>query len=232
MNAPAWRSLLFVPVVSERFVAKAHTRGADAIILDLEDSIAPGEKAAARAALPSAAKTITQAGTDVTVRINRPVELAVPDIAAAVCEEVKALMVPKVMGAEHVELLSEVVATQELVKGLPIGHTRFIAVVETAKALSNLVAIAQANPRVMALGLGSEDLCTELDAQPGGDSLYPFSMQVVAAARGAGIAPFGAVGQFADFSDPDGYRAGLRRSRGLGFSMTACIHPSQVPIIN
>lgn len=231
-NLPTWRSLLFVPTIAERFVAKAHTRGADVIILDLEDSIAPTEKEAARAALPGAAAQVGQAGAEVCVRINRPLELAVPDIAAAVMPAVTALMVPKVMGPEHVKLLSEVVMAREQALGLPPGHTRFIAVVETPQALPHLAAIAGADPRIVALGLGAEDLSTELEAVPGADLLYHFGMMVVAAARGAGILPFGSVGAFADFKDLEGYRESLRRSRRLGFACTACIHPLHVPIIN
>ena len=232
MTLPTWRSLLFVPATAERFVAKAHTRGADVIILDLEDSIPPPEKEAARAALPQAAATIHGAGTEVCVRINRPLELAVPDIAAAIMPQVTALMLPKVMGAEHVKLLSEVVAVREAALGLPNGHTRFLAVVETPQALPNLVAIAGADPRMAALGVGSEDLSTELEAVPGADMLYHFGMMAVAAARGAGILPLGSVGAFADFRDLEGYRASLQRSRKLGFATAACIHPAHVPIIN
>ncbi len=231
-NLPTWRSLLFVPVTAERFVAKAHTRGADVIILDLEDSVAPAEKDAARAALPAAAAQVGQAGAEVCVRINRPLELAVPDIAAAVMPAVTALMLPKVMGPEHVKLLSEVVTAREQALGLPLGHTRFIGVVETPQALPHLAAIAGADPRMVALGLGVEDLSTELEAVPGADLLYHFGMMVVAAARGAGILPFGSIGPFADFNDLEGYRESLRRSRRLGFACTACIHPLHVPIIN
>lgn len=232
MTLPTWRSLLFVPATAERFVARAHTRGADVIILDLEDSIPPPEKAAARAALPGAAALIHAAGNEVAVRINRALELAIPDIAAAVMPQVTALMLPKVMGAEHIKLLSEVVAVREAALGLPIGHTRFIGIVETPQALPNLVAIAGADPRMAALGVGSEDLSTELEAVPGADMLYHFGMMAVAAARGAGILPLGSVGAFADFNDLEGYRASLRRSRRLGFACTACIHPLHVPIIN
>lgn len=232
MAAPNWRSLLFVPATAEKFVARAHTRGADVIILDLEDSIPPEGKAAARAALPAAAKQVGQAGADVCVRINRPLEMSVPDIAAAVMPEVSVLMLPKVMGAEHVRLLSEVVAVREAALGLPVGHTRFIGVVETPQALPNLVAIAGADPRMAALGVGSEDLSTELEAVPGADSLYVFGMMCVAAARGAGILPMGSIGAFADFSDLGAYRESLRRSRRLGFGCASCIHPAQVPIIN
>jgi citrate lyase subunit beta/citryl-CoA lyase len=227
-----WRSLLFVPVTSGRFVAKAHERGADVIILDLEDSIAPGEKNAARAALPSAAASVGQAGATVCVRINRPLEMSIQDIAAAVMPEVSVLMLPKVMGPEHVRLLGEVVAVREAALGLPQGHVRFIGVIETPEALPALPAIAGADPRMAAIGIGIEDLCTELEAEPGADAIYVFGMQVVAAARGAGILPMGSVGTFADFSDPEAYRASLRRSRRLGYGCASCIHPSQVPIIN
>ena len=229
---PAWRSLLFVPTTAERFVAKAHERGADVIILDLEDSIPPAEKQAARAALPAAAARVGQAGAEVAVRINRPLELAVADIAAAVMPLVTALMLPKVMGPEHVRLLSEVVAAREAALGLPGGHTRFIALVETPQALPQLAAIAGADPRMAAIGLGVEDLAMELEASPGADMLYPYGMMLVAAARGAGILPMCSIGAFADFSDLEAYRAGLRRSRRLGFACAACIHPSQVPIVN
>ena len=131
---PNWRSLLFVPVTSERFLSKAHTRGADAIILDLEDSILPARKAAARAALPAAVPRVAQGGADVVVRINRPLDLAVADIAASVMPGVAALMLPKVMGPEHVRLLAELVTDREAALGLPIGHTRFLALIELSRS--------------------------------------------------------------------------------------------------
>ncbi len=232
MAAPNWRSLLFVPATAEKFVAKAHTRGADVVILDLEDSIPPAEKLAARAALPAAVKTVGQAGGAVCVRINRQLELAVPDIEAAVIPGVSVLMLPKVMGAEHIKLLSEVVAVREAAVGIPVGQTRFIALVETPAALANLNAIAAADPRMAAMGVGSEDLATELEAVPGADAMYVFAMMNIAACRAAGILPLGSVGAFADFSDLDGYRTSLQRSRKLGFGCAACIHPLHVPIIN
>ena len=231
-NPNSWRSLLFIPAVADRFVAKAHMRGADVIILDLEDSIPPSEKDAARAALPGAAKAIAAHGQEICVRINRPLELAVPDIAAAIMPEVSALMLPKVMGPEHIKLLSEVVAARETALGMPIGHTRFIGVVETPDALPALHAIALADPRMAALGVGSEDLSTELEAVPGADSLYVYGMMAVAAARAARILPLGSIGVFADFSDLDAYRTSLRRSRALGFGCAACIHPAQVAVVN
>ena len=229
---PPWRSLLYVPVIQERFVARAHERGADVVILDLEDSVPLEAKPAAREGLAAAATSAGQAGAAICVRINRPLDMAVADIAAAVMPDVTALLLPKLMGPEHVRLLSELVTAREAALGLPAGHTRFIGAVETPAALPHLAGIASADPRMVALGLGSEDLSTEMEAQPSADLLYPLGLMLVAAARGAGILPMGSVGPFADFSDLEAYRAGLRRSRRLGFACASCIHPTQVPIIN
>src|ERR671937_1709529 len=112
-----WRSLLYVPVTSERFVAKAHTRGADAIILELEDAVAPSEKARARGLVAEAAASVSQGGADVLVRINRPWRLAVRDVEAAVGPGVRGLVLPKVDSAEHVLALAESAADVEQERG-------------------------------------------------------------------------------------------------------------------
>jgi citrate lyase subunit beta/citryl-CoA lyase len=229
---PSWRSLLFVPVTEERFIAKAHLRGADGIILDLEDAILPAHKEAARAAVAAAVPRVGQGGAAVVVRINRPLELALPDIEASVMPGVAALMLPKVMGPEHIRLLSEVVAVREAALGMPVGQTRFLALVETPEALPHLFAIAAADPRMAAMSVGGEDLATELGAVPSADSMYVWGMQGVAAARAAGILPMGSMGSLAKIDDLEAYRAGLRRGRGLGFATASCIHPAHVPIIN
>lgn len=229
---PAWRSLLFVPVTAERFIAKAHTRGADGIILDLEDAILPAHKAEARAAIAAAVPRVSQGGAEVIVRINRPLELAVPDIEAAVMPGVAALMLPKVMGPEHIRLLSELVATREAAHGMTIGQTRFVALIETPEALPHLFAIAAADPRMAAMSVGGEDMATELGANPSPDSMYVWAMQGIAASRAAGILPMGSMATFARIDDLENYREGLKRGRQLGFAVASCIHPSHVPIIN
>jgi citrate lyase subunit beta / citryl-CoA lyase len=229
---PNWRSLLFVPATAERFIAKAHTRGADAIILDLEDSIPPDSKDAARAALAAAAPRVSQSGADVIVRINRPLELALPDIAAAITAGATGLILPKVMGPEHIRLLSEVVATREAAHGIPIGRTRFLALAETAASLPHLYAIAAADPRMAALAVGAEDLATEFGGIPSADSMYVWAMHCIAAARSANILPMGSLGALAQIDDLDAYRAALTRAKNLGFATASCIHPAHVPIIN
>jgi citrate lyase subunit beta/citryl-CoA lyase len=228
---PNWRSLMFVPVLAERFVAKAHTRGADAIILDLEDSIIPANKAAAREAIAAAVPRVSQAGADVVVRINRPLDLVVPDIAASVMPSVSALMLPKVMGPEHVRLLAELVTAREAALGMEIGHTRFLVLIEEPAALPHLFAIAR-EPRMAGMSVGGEDMATELGATPSADSMYVFAMHGLAACRAAGILPMGSMGQLANINDLESYRAGLKRGRGLGFTTATCIHPAHVPIIN
>ncbi|RKK02635.1 CoA ester lyase [Pseudoroseomonas wenyumeiae] len=229
---PTWRSLLFVPVTAERFVAKAHTRGADGIILDLEDAILPVHKAEARASVAAAVPRVSQGGADVIVRINRPLELAVPDIEAAVMPGVAALMLPKVIGPDHIRLLSELVASREAVNGMEIGSTRFIALIETPDALPHLFAIAAADPRMAAMSVGGEDMATELGALPSPDSMYVWAMHGIAASRAAGILPMGSMGNFAQINDLENYRMGLKRGKRLGFAAASCIHPSHVPIIN
>jgi citrate lyase subunit beta/citryl-CoA lyase len=228
---PAWRSLLFVPVTSERFIEKAHTRGADAIILDLEDAVVPERKAEARALVAATAPRVSQSGADVVVRINRPLELAVPDIAASVMPGVAALMLPKVMGPEHVRLLAELVTAREEALGMTVGHTRFLALIEGPAALPHLYAIA-AEPRMAGMSVGGEDMATELGAIPSADSMYVYAMHGLAACRTAGILPMGSMGQLANINDLDSYRAGMKRGRALGFTTASCIHPAHVPIIN
>ena len=228
---PNWRSLMFVPVLAERFIAKAHTRGADALILDLEDSIIPSKKAEARAAIAAAVPRVAQNGADVVVRINRPLELAVPDIEAAVMPGVSALMLPKVMGPEHVRLLAELVTEREHQLGMEIGHTRLLVLIETVAALPHLFAMA-AEPRMAGMSVGGEDFATDMGATPSADSMYVFAMQGLAACRAAGILPMGSMGQLAKIDDLESYRAGLKRGRELGFTTASCIHPAHVPIIN
>ncbi|MFL1461189.1 HpcH/HpaI aldolase/citrate lyase family protein [Roseococcus sp. DSY-14] len=219
---PSWRSLLYVPVLEGRFVAKAAQRGADAVILDCEDSIAPARKAEARAALAAAVPQARPPGGDVLVRINRPLDLAVADIAAAVAAGADGLVLTKVMGADHLRLLAELAAP----------GMRLVALVEEAAALPHLHAIAAAHPALAALGIGGEDLATDLGAEATADALDLPKRLGLLAARAAGILPLGFLGTVAALSDPEGHRATLRRSRALGFACATCVHPAQVAMIN
>src|SRR5437660_10627246 len=133
-SLPLWRSLLFVPVTARRFVDGAARRGADAIILDREDSVAASEKERARTLVPEAAEIVSRGGADVVVRINRPLRLAVRDIEAAVGPGVRGLALPKVDSPEHVRLLAEIAEEVETERGIAPGTTRFIAMLGTSAA--------------------------------------------------------------------------------------------------
>ena len=129
-DLPHWRSLLYVPASEERFVAKAHERGADAIILDLEDGVAPEAKARARAGLAASAARARRNGADIVVRINRPLRMAAEDIAAAAAAGADGVICTKMMGADHVRLLSELAAESEVAAGRAVGSLRFIVLIE------------------------------------------------------------------------------------------------------
>lgn len=231
-DAPVWRSMLFVPVNVPKYVEKAHLRGADGIILDLEDSIAPADKAAARAMVEAAAAVCGRGGADILVRINRPIDLAVRDIEAVVSPAVAALLLPKIDSAGHVRLLAELVDEVEAKRGMARGHTRFIVMVETAAAFPRIWEIAAAHPRNVALNLGAEDFALSTGSQPDPDVLLYPMQQAVLAACSAGISPTGVIGTVADYKDLEAYRETIRRSRRFGFQGASCIHPGIVPLLN
>jgi len=231
-DAPVWRSMLFVPVNVPKYVAKAQLRGADGIILDLEDSIAAADKAAARGMIEAAAAVCGKGGADILVRINRPLDLAVRDIEAVVSPSVAALLLPKIDSAGHVRLLAELVDEVESRRGMARGHTRFIVMVETAAAFPRIWEIAAAHPRNVALNLGAEDFALSTGSQPDPDVLLYPMQQAVLAACAAGISPFGTIGTVADYKDLAAYRETIRRSRRFGFQGASCIHPDIVPLLN
>jgi citrate lyase subunit beta / citryl-CoA lyase len=229
---PVWRSMLFVPVTVEKYVERAAERGADALILDLEDSVPLAEKPRGREVLQEAAATVSRNGADVVVRINRAWRLAIPDIEAAVSPAVQALMLTKVESAEHVQMLAEVVDEIESERGMTLGATKFVALVETASGFLRLPETARAHPRLVALSIGAEDFALSVGMLPEADGLFFPKQQMIIAARAAGILPLGFIGTVADFRDLDAFRATIRRSRRLGFAGASCIHPSQVAILN
>jgi len=229
---PSWRSALFVPAHVEKFVAKAHTRGADAIILDLEDSVPLAEKASAREGVAAAAATVAAHGLDVLVRINRPWRLAVRDLEASVCAQVHTLAIPKVASGDHIAFIAETLDEIEVDKGLPVGHTRLLPFIEGLDGLANIRDIASASPRNLGLFLGAEDFSAEVGMVPAHQGLFAPSQQVVFAARRAGILPLGFVGSIADYSDLELFRERIREARALGFVGALGIHPSQIGIMN
>ena len=135
---PVWRSLLYVPVNVEKFVDKAHTRGADVLQLDLEDAVPPAEKEKARTLVEKNAARVRRGGADVVVRINQPLSLAVRDIEHSICPDVDGIAITKADSASHVRLLDQLVSELELKRGMKVGHTKFLVMIETAAAVSRI----------------------------------------------------------------------------------------------
>jgi citrate lyase subunit beta/citryl-CoA lyase len=224
--------MLFVPVTARRFVEGAARRGADAIILDLEDAVAASEKERARTLVPEAAAIVSQGGADVVVRLNRPMRMTVRDLEAVIGLGVQAVALPKAESAQHVELVAEMIDELEAERGMAPGTTKMLAMVETCSAFFRLAEIAKASPRLVGLNLGAEDFATAAGMLPEAEGLFMPKQMCVFAARAAGIMPLGFIGTVADFSDLDGFRETVRRSRRVGFMGASVIHPSQVQILN
>lgn len=229
---PVWRSILFVPAVSDRFVDSALRQPADVLQIDLEDSVGPAQKDEARARVAGIAERFAQAGRDVIVRVNRPWRMLIRDLEAAVSPSVLAVSLPKVPNASFVLGVAEVLSELEFERGLPQGHTRIVAMIEDAQGLSAINEIAMAHPRMVGLIVGAEDLAVSMRMAVHEDGLYVPNVLAVAAARRAGILPLGFVGSVADYKDIDAFRARIERARRLGFDGAFCVHPSQVAAMN
>jgi citrate lyase subunit beta/citryl-CoA lyase len=229
---PVWRSLLYVPSNVPRFVDGAHRRGADGIILDLEDSVPEAERPQARRNLQASAENVARGGADVIVRINRPWRQAIRDIEAAIGPNVQALAVTKADSADHVRLVAEVVSELEAERGIPVGSTTLKVMVETAAAFFRMPEIAAADPRIVAMTLGAEDFALSVGMPPEPEGLLMPKQQMVIAARAAGVMPLGFIGTVADYKDLDAFRQTIRRSRRLGFVGASVIHPAQIAILN
>ena len=142
------------------------------------------------------------------------------------------IAVTKADSGSHVKLLDELVSELEQKRGMAIGHTKFIAMIETADAFARLAEIPLASPRVVAMNIGGEDFALECNMEPSDEALLHPKQHMIIAARAAGVMPLGFIGTVADFSDWEKFRLMVRRSRRVGFDGASCIHPGQVKIVN
>ncbi|MFV0278019.1 MAG: HpcH/HpaI aldolase/citrate lyase family protein [Parahaliea sp.] len=230
MNRPLWRSLLFVPANNEKYVGRAAASGADACVLDLEDSIAPAQKAAARAVVADAIRRLSSEGVAVLVRVNS--ESLRDDIAAAVGVGLRALVLPKVASAQTIVEADRVVGELEQYAGLAPGGIALVAQIESVSALPRLDEIAAASSRLLAMSLGPEDFSTSAGMKPTLETLYWPSQQVLFACRRAGILPLGYPLSIAVYRDEALLEKAVGLARDMGFVGAFCIHPGQVGILN
>jgi citrate lyase subunit beta/citryl-CoA lyase len=198
----------------------------DAVILDLEDSVHPEEKDTARLLVRNALRCIDFGTAERMVRIN-PWPLGLMDLEAIVPEGPDVVLVPKV---EHERQVVEV--ARAIRRFMPGREVHIMPILESALGVENALAIARADPYVVALTIGLEDYTADLGVvktAEGAESLYARS-RLVNAARAVGIQPIDSV--YGDVGDVDGLRRWAERSRALGFEGMGCIHPRQIEVIH
>ena len=227
----ALRSFLFAPADNAKVLEKAHLRGADALILDLEDAVAPAAKAAARQGLAAQVARLSGHGLPVLVRINSAWRDVAADLEAAVLPGVTALVAPKVEEGGAVRVLAAMIGEWEAERGLPAGAIGLIALIESPAALERLAAIAD-SPRLVGLALGSEDFSLALGVEPAEAALALPCRQIALAAAARSLAAIGLPGSLAEFRDLEAYGASVRHARAVGMTGVLCIHPDQVTVVN
>lgn len=234
------RSMLFVPGDSERKLSKGQSSPADALILDLEDSVAPDRTGIARGLVRSYLEAHPdRARQQLWVRVN-PLssDKALADLTAVVGGAPDGIMLPKPDSAADVVLLGHYLAALEAREGMPIGGIRIIPVAtETARAVFALGTYAGCSARLSGMTWGAEDLSAALGAatNKGGGGAYAFTYEMarslcLAGAVAADVQPIDTL--FTDFRDRDGLLRDSQLSRQLGFTGRIAIHPDQVEPIN
>ena len=233
------RSLLFVPGDSDKKFAKAQTCGADVLILDLEDSVAPSKKAEARIAVSKLLDNPDTRPWSFFVRVNPfETDLTLNDMAAVVKPGLDGLLIPKANGAQDVARMSCYLDAFETKAGMKLGSVKILVVAtETPKAMFNLGSYSPPDPRVVGLTWGAEDLSAAIGAsgarEADGSWSEPYRFvrtQCLFASAAAEVAPIETL--YADFRDTAGLEKSCRTARRDGFTGRIAIHPDQVATIN
>ncbi len=205
------RSMLILPAHVRDFVEKAYTRNADAVVLDLEDSVPPAKKKEASESLKDAVEIAGRGSADVFVRVNADELLLEEDLRSAVQPGLHGIFLPKVETAEHVISVQNQIAGLETASGLNPGSVKLSVHIESPLGVLNMREIAAAGSRIESMSLGVDDYCMELGIEPSDDNmelLWPLSKMVIVC-RSVGIIPLGTLGTVARLSDIDAFeRAG------------------------
>ncbi|MFJ8649786.1 HpcH/HpaI aldolase/citrate lyase family protein [Streptomyces sp. NPDC093546] len=227
------RSWLYVPGDRPSLLEKALARGADAVIVDLEDAVPATAKEAARDQVARWVAAQRPGGPcALWVRIN-PGAAGHADARAVAAPALAGVVMAKCAGPEDVRALDAVLAERERAAGIAVGRIEVSPLLEDAGAVLAAPAIAAASPRVRQLQIGEADLCADLGMEPGPDEreLLALRTHVLLASAAAGIRPpVGPV--FTDYRDADALRRSTQALRRLGYRSRACIHPSQLPVVH
>jgi citrate lyase subunit beta/citryl-CoA lyase len=226
------RSYLFTPATTLGKLPKALASGADALILDLEDSVPLQEKAGARAALVETLREPPALPT--YVRINAlSTPFALDDLLEVGAVVPTGIMLPKVEAARDLHIVDWILAQVERRRGVPEGSIEILPIIETGRGVAAAGPIADAAKRVKRLMLGAVDLGLDMDLDLGAETgaLAQARFAVALASRVAGLLP-PLDTPFLDVRDPETLRISAINARATGFGGKACIHPAQVPIVN
>ena len=220
------RSRLYIPGNQPKLMISGGLYGADGIILDLEDSVPPAEKEAARLLVRNALVALDWGASERMVRVNQG-GVGEEDLAAIAAHNPHTVLLPKA------EDTARVGRAAEILRGLAGEEAAFLMpILESPAGIHRAFEIAAADPTVVALTLGLEDLSAELAAPRTAEGWESFLARqtTVYAARAAGVQPIASV--FSDIEDEGGLAAYVRRERGLGFDGIGCIHPRQIPVVH
>ncbi|MFI6453257.1 HpcH/HpaI aldolase/citrate lyase family protein [Streptosporangium amethystogenes] len=225
------RSALYVPGDQPEKLAKALGRGADSLIVDLEDAVLPVHKEAARAAVAAWLRGLGPDTPEIYVRIN-PGAAGHDDLRAVALPGVRGVCVAKTESAAELEAVDAVLTAAEAAQGVPGGSIVVCPLLESATAILAAPEIARA-PRVARLQIGEADLRADLGVETGPDErelLWARSQVVLASAAARLVPPIAPVST--DFRDLDALRVSTLALKRLGFRGRACIHPAQVAVVN
>ena len=228
------RSTLILPVNIPRFVERAYARGADAILLDLEDAVPAAEKANARRLVRGALPLAARGGAEVLVRINNTLAHLDADVDAAVHPGLDGLTLPKAESAEQIRHLDARIERLERARGIAPGQVKLSLIIETPRGLLAVEQIAAACARVVSMSIGPEDYCLELGVEPSADGIelqYAVA-RLVTVCKALGIEATGLLGSIAEFRDLAAFETSAMRARQLGCEGAGCIHPDQVAVLN
>jgi len=224
------RSRLYLPGTEPKYFINAGLHAPDAIILDLEDSVHPAEKDAARILVRNTLRAVDFGVCERMVRINQ-LPRGLDDLAELIPEAPDLILLPKTEKPEQVMEVDRVISD---LKGRHAIErpTWIMPILESALGIENSFAIASASPNVVALTIGLEDYTSDLDVVKTGEgreTLYA-RMRLINAAKAAGIQAIDSV--YGDVADLDGLRRWGENSRALGFEGMGCVHPSQIAVIH
>jgi citrate lyase subunit beta/citryl-CoA lyase len=226
--------MMFVPGHNQRLLKSASKSEADALILDIEDSVRPEEnKALARKTILDKIQSGTFDGYSVFARINdRESGHLLEDVTTLTISGIDGFVYPKAMTGQDIYFFSKLLETIEYQKGLPLGTFNIVPLIETASAVLHAEEICRASERVIAIAYGCEDFITDLEGihDREGSSLFVPRAMIAMAARAAGVIPIDTV--HIDVHDLDHLEKNLQTARKLGFEGMLVLHPNEIPLVH